>query len=72
MYRYSVSVAERRVKKFYPEFQKAKVLQGNGLLKNILIFPGEAGSVKIREDVVFELGDELGFIIREDENIDTF
>ncbi len=72
VYRYSVSVAERRVKKFYPEFQKAKVLQGNGLLKNILIFPGEAGSVKIREDVVFELGDELGFIIREDENIDTF
>ncbi len=64
VYLNSVSVAERKIKKYFPDFQRT-MLSGNGPLKHILILSEENGRAEIRDGVFCELGDEVGFRIWE-------
>lgn len=61
---YSVSVREQQIEPYFKDMEDAGMLEGTGLLKYMLIFPGKDGMVHIGKDTIFDLNRELGFFIQ--------
>ncbi len=61
---YSVSVREQQIESYFKDMEAAGMLEGTGLLKYMLIFPGKDGMVHIGKETIFDLNKELGFIIQ--------
>lgn len=61
---HSVSVREKVIEPYGKDMENAGMLEGIGLLKGISILSGQDGIARIREDVVFDMNKEFGFLIR--------